>query len=62
MSQGAQKAEPVQARGLEGVIALETNLSFIDGQKGELIYAGYDIRELAGKVSFEETGYLLWTS
>ena len=60
MSQVAKKAEPVEARGLEGVIALETNLSFIDGQKGELIYAGYDIRELAGQVSFEETGYLLW--
>jgi citrate synthase len=60
MSTGAPNAELVQARGLEGVIALETELSFIDGQKGELIYAGYDIRELAGRVSFEETAHLLW--
>jgi citrate synthase len=55
-----QQVEPVKARGLEGVVALETSISFIDGLKGELIYAGYDIRELAGKVSFEEAGYLLW--
>lgn len=59
MSEGKQ-SQPAEARGLEGVVALETTISFIDGQKGELIYAGYDIRELAGKVSFEEVGYLLW--
>ncbi len=59
-SDDTHKSEPVQARGLEGVVALETTLSFIDGAKGELIYAGYDIRELAGRVSFEETAYLLW--
>ena len=51
---------PVKARGLEGVVALDTELSFIDGQAGELVYRGYDIRELAGSVSFEETLYLLW--
>ncbi|MDX1740318.1 MAG: citrate/2-methylcitrate synthase, partial [Rhodothermales bacterium] len=60
MSAGSSSTALVQARGLEGVIALETELSFIDGQKGELIYAGYDIRELAGHVSFEETAFLLW--
>ncbi len=60
MSDGVKKTEPIEARGLEGVIALETTLSFIDGLKGELIYAGYGIRELAGRVSFEETAFLLW--
>ena len=50
---------PIKARGLEGVIALESELSFIDGQKGELIYRGYDINDLADGASFEEVVYLL---
>lgn len=50
---------PIKARGLEGVIALESELSFIDGQKGELIYRGYDIHDLAEHTSFEEVVYLL---
>jgi citrate synthase len=51
---------PVKARGLEGVIALDTELSFIDGQAGELLYRGYDIRDLAQNATFEEVAYLLW--
>ena len=47
-------------RGLDGVHIDESSVSSIDGTKGELIYRGYDIRELADKVSFEETSYLLW--
>ncbi len=51
---------PIKARGLEGVIALESELSSIDGQKGELVYRGYDIHDLAEGASFEEVVYLLW--
>ncbi len=51
---------PVKAPGLEGVIALDSELSFIDGQQGELIYRGYDIHDLAEHASFEEVVYLLW--
>lgn len=47
-------------RGLEGVYIDTSSISSIDGLKGELIYRGYDIRELADKVSFEECAYLLW--
>src|SRR5246127_1882517 len=50
------------ARGLEGVIANETRLGDVRGQKGHLIYCGYEINELAGKVSFEEVVYLLWNN
>jgi citrate synthase len=50
---------PIKARGLEGVIALESSLSFIDGQTGELIYRGYDINDLAEGACFEEVVYLL---
>ncbi len=52
--------QKIKARGLEGVVALDTELSHIDGQKGELIYRGYDIDDLAEKASFEEVAYLLW--
>lgn len=47
--------------GLEGVVAVQTKLSHVDGQKGKLIISGYPIEELAGKVSFEEAADLLWT-
>lgn len=50
----------VAAKGLEGVIASDTRLSDVRGDIGQLIYCGYDINELAGKVSFEETLFLLW--
>lgn len=46
--------------GLEGVVAAETRLSHVDGQKGELIIGGFPLAELAGDATFEETVYLLW--
>jgi citrate synthase len=51
---------PVISKGLEGIVANSTRLSDVLGEKGQLIYAGYDINELAGKVSFEEIVHLLW--
>lgn len=47
------------AKGLEGVVAAETRLSDVRGEEGVLVYAGYNINELAGKVSFEEVVHLL---
>ena len=52
--------QPIKARGLEGVVALDSSISFIDGKQGELIYRGYDIDDLAKNTSFEEVAYLLW--
>ncbi len=51
---------PVTAKGLEGIVANSTALSDVVGDKGQLIYRGYDINELAGKVSYKEVVYLLW--
>ncbi len=51
---------PVIAKGLEGIVANSTSLSDVLGQEGVLIYAGYDINEIAGNASFEETIHLLW--
>lgn len=46
-------------RGLEGVIAGRTSLSFIDGKEGRLLYRGYDIRDLAEFANYEQVAYLL---
>lgn len=51
---------PYINRGLEGIVAFSTTKSFIDGQKGELIYAGYNIDTLAEHATFEEVCFLLW--
>jgi citrate synthase len=56
----ANGAAPTFSRGLEGVTALDTEISFIDGQKGELLYRGYEIDDLARNTTFEEVAYLLW--
>lgn len=47
-------------RGLDGVYIDTSGVCFIDGGKGQLVYRGYDINELADKASFEEVVYLLW--
>jgi citrate synthase len=46
--------------GLEGIVAGRSALCDIDGRSGRLLYAGYDIVELAAHSSFEETCWLLW--
>ena len=48
------------AKGLEGVVACDTQMSFIDGQKGVLEYVGIPIGDLSSKSNFEETTFLLW--
>lgn len=47
-------------KGLEGIVAFSTTKSSIDGQNGELIYAGYNIDTLAENATFEEVCFLLW--
>lgn len=60
MTTTEEKPRPPIARGLEGIALCETKLADVDGQKGRLTIQGYDIRELAGKATFEEVAYLLW--
>ena len=47
------------AKGLDGIVAATTRLSDVQGDVGQLIYCGYDINELAGKVTYEEVIHLL---
>ncbi len=46
--------------GLAGIVAAATELSAVDGERGELILAGFPVGELAPHASFEETTWLLW--
>jgi len=45
--------------GLRGIEVADTRISNIDGEKGKLIYRGYDIIDLTKYSTFEETAYLL---
>src|SRR5215475_1504564 len=47
------------ARGLADVVAASTALSDIDGVAGRLFYRGYDIHDIAGRITFEECVHLL---
>ena len=49
----------VKNTGLRGVTVADSAISFIDGEKGVLIYRGYRIEDLADRSSFMETVYLL---
>ncbi len=47
-------------RGLEGIIAANSSICYIDGDRGILSYRGYDIHDLADNSTFEEVCFLLW--
>jgi citrate synthase len=49
----------VKNTGLRGVTVADSAISFIDGEKGVLIYRGYRIEDLADRSSFMETAFLL---
>lgn len=59
-TQTLEKDAPHVARGLEGVVAAATHIAEVNGEEGRLTLRGYDVSELAGRVSFEEVAYLLW--
>lgn len=46
--------------GLKGVIAAQTAISYIDGEKGHFIYRGYEAKDIASSYSYEEAAYLIW--
>jgi len=53
---------PIEATigpGLEGAIACESKIGYVNGSKGWLIYRGYDIFDLCAYSTFEEVSYLL---
>ncbi len=48
------------AAGLRGVVAATSSIGDVNGERGELIYQGYDIHDLAEHSRFEEVVFLLW--
>ena len=48
------------SKGLEGIIAAQTGLSLVDGERGELYYLGIPIQELIAHSTFEEVVFLLF--
>lgn len=59
-TQANGEGEKVAVRGLEGIIAAESSVSYVDGIHGRLLYEGYDIHDLADNTTFAEVVYLLW--
>jgi citrate synthase len=55
--QGSRPYSP----GLEGVIAGETSLAFVDGERGRLTYRGYRIGDLVAHGTYPAVANLLWT-
>lgn len=60
MSDKVAEAPPSYSKGLDGIVAGQSSICYIDGKVGELIYRGINIDELAINGSFEEVVYLLW--
>jgi citrate synthase len=58
-------AKPVDDRpyspGLEGIIAAETSLGYVDGERGKLLYRGYRIGDLVDRGTYPAVANLLWT-
>jgi len=53
-------ASTASSTGLRGVVVGASTVSDVIGDKGQLIYQGYDIHDLAKYSTFEEVAYLLW--
>src|SRR5262249_27236537 len=47
--------------GLEGVVAAETGLGYVDGEQGRLLYRGYRIGDLVEHGTYPAVANLLWT-
>src|SRR6185295_19210071 len=52
--------DDMESKGLEGVVAAATRLSHVDGERGELIIAGYLLDDVAEHATFEEMTWLMW--
>jgi citrate synthase len=51
---------PTNPAGLEGIVAADSEICYIDGYAGVLSYRGYNIHTLAEHATFEEVIWLLW--
>jgi citrate synthase len=57
----ADQARRPYSAGLEGVVAGETSLGYVDGERGRLLYRGYRIGDLVAHGTYPAVANLLWT-
>src|SRR5215217_7336679 len=57
---GASAVAGAATAGLRGVVAASSSIGDVNGEKGELIYQGLNIHDLAAHSNFEEVVFLLW--
>jgi 2-methylcitrate synthase len=60
MEKAKESAATAVSTGLRGVVAASSSIGDVNGEKGELIYQGVNIHDLATKSTFEEVVFLLW--
>src|SRR5580704_9137344 len=60
LTENRERKMAVTGAGLEGIVAAESSICFIDGDEGILSYCGFNIHVLAEKATFEEVIFLLW--
>src|SRR5258706_15964263 len=60
MDKAKEGSASAVATGLRGVIAASSSIGAVNGEKGERIYQGLNIHDLATKSTFEEVVFLLW--
>jgi len=61
VSEEKTATNPQYSKGLEGVIAAETQLSLVDGENSQLFYRGISVHELVENSCYEESVSLLWS-
>ncbi|MEO8435338.1 MAG: citrate synthase [Pyrinomonadaceae bacterium] len=60
MDNGKPAGAAVVSEGLRGVVAASSAIGDVNGEKGELIYQGLSIHDLADKSTYEEVVFLIW--
>ena len=60
VKEAGSSASAAAAAGLRGVVAASSSIGDVNGEKGELIYQGINIHDLAQNSTFEEVVFLLW--
>jgi citrate synthase (EC 2.3.3.1) len=56
---GPAVTKPPFVKGLDGIVAVQTEISAVDGPNSTLLYRGINIHELAERASYEEVAFLL---
>jgi citrate synthase len=60
-AEGTAARERPYSPGLQGVIAAETAIGYVDGENGRLLYRGYPIGQLVERGTYGRVAELLWT-